>query len=136
MSTVDFTAWVIPPLVLTLGDQAYTVQPPSVERAKMIFAAAARAEVNLGLTPGPLPAELDEILDAIGTSHPALGDKVFEQMAADEVPVETIDRLSYYATFYWARGADYAGALAQLLWGIRDLGSGAAEAGEGEAPKA
>jgi hypothetical protein len=136
VSAADFTAWVIPDLELTLGERTYRVRPPSGARAKMILAAAARAEVNLGMSKGPLPAELEEILAAIGTSHPALGDEVYEQMAADEVPVQVIDRMSYYAAFYWARGADYAGALAVLLWGDRELGDTAAEAGEGEAPKA
>lgn len=136
MSAVDFEAWAVPDLILTFRGQTYTVPPPDVDRAKMILAAAARAEVNLGIKPGPLPAEVERVLDGIGSTHPALTDTVYEQMAADGVPVGSIDRMSYYAVFYWARSAEYAGTIATLLWQLDAAASAdATSGGEGPDPK-
>lgn len=132
MSDVDFEAWVFPDLVLTLGERTYRVSPPSVERAKMILAAAVRAEINLGIYPGPVPEAVERVLETIGDSHPGLGDAVYAQMVADEIPKVSIDRMAYYAVFYWARGAEAAGAIAKLLWAPRDVGS---DGGDGSGPK-
>lgn len=127
---VDFSQWVAPDLELTLGARTYTVPAPSLRRAQKIIAAAVRAEVNLGIVKGEVPAELDEILATIkGVERPGLGTAA-QQMLDDEVPVETIDRMEYYAVFYWARGKDYADALAVLLWAPRSGGE------VGSAPKA
>jgi hypothetical protein len=53
-------------------------------------------------------------------------------MVANKVPAATIDRVTYYAVFYWARGKEYADTLAKLLWMPRDLTPGIAG---GAAPK-
>jgi hypothetical protein len=125
MSAIDFGEWVAPDLELNLGGRTYTVRPPTVEASKMILAAAVRGEVKLGLVKGEVPAEVQAILDGIGNAHPALGD-AYSQMVADQVPAPTIDRVAYYAVFYWARGREYADTLAQLLWLPRDLTPGTA----------
>lgn len=133
MSATDFSQWAIPDLTLTLGGRAYPVRPPSVEDAKRILAAAAYAEVRLGLETGPLPEGVVAVLDAYGPGdYPALG-PAHRALVQDGVDQETIDRMHYYAVFYWTRGKDYAHALAQLLWAPReDLAEGSGE----QAPKA
>jgi hypothetical protein len=115
MGAVDFSEWVAPDLEIKLGGNTYKVSPPSVEAAKMILAAAVRGEVKLGLVGGDVPAEIQEVLDSIGTTHPALGD-VYDALVADGHPAINIDRVAYYSVFYWARGKEYADSLAQLLW--------------------
>jgi hypothetical protein len=131
VGAIDFGEWVAPDLKLELGGRTYTVLPPTVEAAKMILAAAVRGEVNLGLVTGEIPAEVQAMLDSIGDEHPALGD-AYAAMVADNVPAATIDRVAYYAVFYWARGKEYADTLAKLLWLPRDLTPSAAG---GAAPK-
>jgi hypothetical protein len=37
-------------------------------------------------------------------------------MVAAGVHPQTIDRMAYYCVFYWARGKEYADAIAVLLW--------------------
>lgn len=129
MSAVDFGDWAAPGLELVLGGRTYLVRPPSVGDAKVILAAAARGEVNLGITPGPLPDEVASILEAVKRDdHPALGADVYSQMVADDVPAVTIDRMTYYAVFYWARGREYADRLAALLWVPREVETGGADA--------
>ena len=120
MGAIDFGEWVAPDLKLELGGHAYTVRPPTVEAAKMILAAAVRGEVNLGLVKGEIPEEVQAMLDSIGDEHPALGD-AYAAMVTDKVPAATIDRVAYYAVFYWARGKEYADTLAKLLWLPREL---------------
>lgn len=126
MSAVDFEQWVAPDLKITLGGRTYEVQPPSVDSAKKIIAAAVRGEVNLGLVQGEIPAEVQRVLDSIEQDeHPALG-AAYPAMIADGIPALTIDRVAYYAVFFWARGKEYADTLAKLLWLPRDLsGEGA-----------
>jgi len=121
MTAVAFEEWAASDLVLTFGGRTYTVRPPTVEAAKQILAAAVRGEVRFGLVKGPVPDEVQRVLDTIGTSHPGLGDDVYEQMVADGVPSPTIDRMSVYSVFYWARGKEYADALATILWTPREL---------------
>lgn len=134
MATVDFESWAVPQLKLTLGERTYSVRPPSVADAGKLLASALRAEVNLGISAGPLP---DEVLNVLATikpgEHPALGD-VFQQLIDDGIHQATIDRMAYYAVFYWARGKGYADSIAAILWAPREL-TGTAGAGEGEAPK-
>lgn len=125
MSAIDFGEWVAPDLKLQLGGRTYLVRPPTVEAAKMILAAAVRAEVNLELVNGEIPAEVQTILDSIGKQQPALGE-AHAAMVADGVPAPTIDRMAYYAVFYWARGKEYADTLAKMLWLPRDLTAGTA----------
>ena len=120
MGAVDFAEWVAPDLKIDLGGRTYIVRPPTVEAAKMILAAAVSGEVNLRLVAGVIPPEVQTILDTIGEQHPALGE-AHAAMVADEVPAQTIDRVAYYAVFYWARGKEYADTLAKLLWLPRDL---------------
>jgi hypothetical protein len=134
VSATDFAAWVTPDLELPLpGGRIYTVRPPSVEAAKKIIACAVRAEVNLGLVAGEVPAEVQEILATIGKDeHPALGDEVYQQLVADGVDPWTIDKMAVYAIFFWARGREYADTLARIMWTPRDVG--ATKAGE-SAPK-
>lgn len=133
MSAVDFAQWAVPDLKLTLGDRAYFVRPPSTAAARKLLAAAVRAEVNLGIVPGPVPAPVQEVLDTFGPDdHPALGD-VHDQLVADGVDPQTVDRMAYYATFYWARGKQYADWLAIALWAPRDAAQDAAGDGAGGA---
>lgn len=132
MSAVDFEQWVTPDLELTLGGRTYSVRPPTVEVAKKILAAAVRAEVNLGLVKGEVPPEVESVLKTIEPGeHPALGE-AYDQMVADGVPQPTIDRVAYYAVFFWARGRAYADSLAKILWLPRET---AEEGPGGEAPK-
>lgn len=115
--TVDFSAWAVPPLTLTLGERTYAVRPPSVGDMGKLLACAVRAEVNLGLVKGPVSPDIQAVLDTIEPAdHPALGTEVYEQMAADGQHPTVIDRMGYYAVLYWARGKSYADAIAALLW--------------------
>ena len=129
MSAVDFGEWAaVEGLTLTLGGRTYTVPPPTVGAMRQILAAAVRGEVNLRIVQGEIPAEVQEVLDTIGPhDHPALG-PVYDQLVADDVPKLAIDRMAYYAVFYWARGREYADALARILWTPRDLDAEAEEA--------
>ena len=117
MPAVDFGEWAaVDGLELTLGGRTYTVPPPSVRAARLVLAAAVRGEVRLGLVKGEIPAEVQEVLDSIGPDeHPALG-PVYGELAADGVPQAVVDRMAYYAVFYWARGKAYADTLARLMW--------------------
>jgi len=134
VSAVDFEAWATPPLVLTLAGHTYTVDPPTVGAMRQVLAAAVRGEVNLGLVIGPVPDEVQAVLDAMAPDeHPALG-HVWHQMADDGQARVTIDRMAYYAVFYWARGKEYADALAAQLWTPRDVEEPTERTG-GAAPK-
>lgn len=125
MSAVDFGAWAIPGLTLELGGRSYVGRPPSVADGRKLLAAAVRAEVNLGLEEGPIPDDVLEVLATIGPDdHPALGADLHAQLVADGIPQTTIDRMAYYAVFYWARGKAYADRLASILWTPRDLPDG------------
>lgn len=121
MAAVDFGEWAaLEGLTLTLGGRTYTVPPPTVGAMRQILAAAVRGEVNLGLVKGEVPAEVQAVLDTIGPhDQPALG-PVYDALVADDVPKAVIDRMTYYAVFYWARGREYADALARILWTPRD----------------
>lgn len=115
-STSDFKAWAQQDLVIPLGDRTFTVRPPSVDAAGKLLACAVRGEVNLRIVEGPIPDDVQAVLDTIGKDeHPALGDTYKEMVAAGLSPV-TIDRLGYYAVFYWARGEEYADTLARILF--------------------
>ncbi|WP_282946951.1 DUF7426 family protein [Cellulomonas endometrii] len=132
MPAVDFEEWAaVDGLTLTLGGRTYTVPPPSVRAMRQVLAAAVRAEVNLGLVKGEVPPEVQTVLDDIGSDeHPALG-PVYDQLAAAGTPQVVVDRMAYYAVFYWARGKAYADALAKLLWAP----AATEGAGEPDAPK-
>ncbi|POH63634.1 MULTISPECIES: DUF7426 family protein [Cryobacterium] len=125
MSAIDFGEWVASDLELKLGGHTYTVRPPTVEAAKMILAAAVMGEVHLGLVEGEVPPEVQAILDSIGDEQPALGE-AHAAMVADGLPAVNIDRMAYYAVFYWARGKEYADTLAKMMWLPRDLSPGIA----------
>lgn len=119
-TAADFASWAVPDLVIPLGGRDFTVQPPSVEDMGKLLACAVRGEVNLHIVEGPIPDDVQEILDTIGADeHPALGD-TYQEMVTAGVHPTTIDRMAYYAVFYWARGKDYADSLAALLWTPRD----------------
>lgn len=127
--TVDFSAWAIPPLTLTLGARTYVVRPPSVGDMGKLLACAVRAEVNLGLVKGPITPDIQAVLDTIRpTDHPALGAEVYEQMVADKQHPTAIDRMAYYAVLYWTRGKPYADAIATLLWTPRETPDSTSEA--------
>lgn len=130
MAAVDFTDWAVPDLVLALGGRTYRVPPPSVARARHVLACVVRAEINLGLHPGPLPDELGAVLaelDEMPLGHVSLGPDLYEQMVADGHPPLTIDRIAYYALFHWARGKQRADAIATALWAPRQEESGDGE---------
>ena len=128
---VDFGEWAAPGLELTFGGGTYLVPPPTVEDAKKLLAMAVRAEIGLGLVKGEIPDEVQAVLDTIPPGeHPALG-PAYALLVAADVPQPTIDRMAYYATFYWSRGKGYADALARILWGPVE----AEEAEAGDAPK-
>lgn len=135
MGAVDFEQWAVPDLTLTFRGRDYRVSPPDVESAAMVLASAVLAEVKWGLAEGPVPPEVQAVLDSIGTKHPALGDEVYDQMVADKVPKATIDRLAVYAAFYWAKGKAYADTLAAVLWTPRAVEPDAEAAGGGAGPK-
>ncbi len=126
---VDFDAWARPDLDLTLGGRTYSVRPPSVETGATLMACAVRAEINLGIVRGELPEELKGLLDAIEPGeHPALGE-TYHRLQADGVDQVTIDRMAYYAVFYWAKGQEYADWIAQLLWSLEtDVSAGSSSA--------
>lgn len=133
MSVKDFAAWVVPDLKLPLRGRTYSVRPPSVEGAKKCIAAAVLGEVNMGLVKGPVPPEVQEIIDSIEPDeHPALG-AVHDELVADGVDPETINRMTVYVVYYWARGESYADFIAHLQWGkhVEQAGSEA-----GASPKA
>ena len=128
---VDFGEWAAPGLELTFGGGTYMVPPPTVEDAKKLLAMAVRAEIGLGLVKGEIPDEVKAVLDTIPSGeHPALG-PAYALLVAADVPQPTIDRMAYYATFYWARGKPYADALARILWEPVE----AEEAEAGDTPK-
>ena len=128
---VDFGEWAAPGLELTFGGGTYLVPPPTVEDAKKLLALAVRAEIGLGLVKGEIPDEVKAVLDTIPSGeHPALG-PAYALLVAADVPQPTIDRMAYYATFYWTRGKGYADALARILWEPVE----AEEAEAGDAPK-
>lgn len=130
MSAVDFESWAVPTLDLTLGERTYSVRPPNVEAAKKLLAAAVRAEINLGIVDGEVPEEVSKVLATIEPGeHPALGD-VYDRLLNDGVDQATVDRMAYYAVFYWARGKKYADVIAALLWTPRQL----SEEGAGDEP--
>lgn len=114
-SATDFAAWAQQDLVIPIGGRTFVVRPPSVADAGKLLACAVRGEVNLRMVKGPIPDEVQRVLDTIGDEHPALGPAYDEMVEAGLSPV-TIDRLAYYATFYWARGEEYADTLARVLF--------------------
>lgn len=121
VSATDFSAWATPALVLTLGGRTYTVPAPSVDNAKYVLASALRGEVNLGLQDGPIPQDVSDLLAELKPGdHPALGN-VHAQMVKDGIDQVSIDRMTYYAVFYWARGKEFADSLATILWMPRDV---------------
>ena len=132
MTAVDFGEWAaVDGLPLKLGGRTYVVSPPSVRAMRQVLAAAVRAEVNLGLVKGEIPSEVQAVLDDIKPGeHPGLG-SVYDQLAADDVPQAVVDRMTYYAVFYWARGKAYADSLATILWTPRDVGGADAAAPKG-----
>jgi hypothetical protein len=134
-----FADWAIPALTLPPlpgrdGEpRAFVVQPPSVDDVGKLLACAVRGEVKLGIVKGPIPSEVQAILDTITPDeHPALG-PAYQEMFDAGVHPETIGRAAYYSVFYWTRGRDYADSLAALLWGREPLDT---EEAETPAPKA
>lgn len=108
------------------------VPPPTVDDARKIVAAAVRGEVRLGLVKGEIPDPVQRVLDTIGPNdHPALGG-TYQELVDAGVPAATIDRMAYFAVFFWARGKEYADTLATILWTPRDL---SAEGSGGAHPK-
>ncbi|MDR6142388.1 hypothetical protein QE375_001942 [Microbacterium foliorum] len=137
-TATDFADWAIPALTLPPlpgrdGEpHVFVVQPPSVDDVSKLLACAVRGEVKLGIVKGPIPPQVQEILDTITPDqHPALG-STHQDMVAAGVHPETIGRAAYYSVFYWTRGRDYADSLAALLWGREQVDVGEAEA---SAPK-
>lgn len=121
----DFKSWAVPNLVMPLGGRDgvvrdFVVRPPSVDDAAKVLACAIRGEVKLGMVEGPIPDDVQAVLDTIGPDeHPSLGE-AYQEMVDAEVGQITIDRMIYYSIFYWARGEEYADTLARILWTPRD----------------
>ena len=137
MGAVDFDNWVRSDLELHLGEKVYPVPPPDVARAQKILAAAVLGELRIGLVRGDIPDDVQKIMAQISEGeHFALTEPVYEQMVADGIPAATIDRMAYYAVFYWARGQEYADTLAALMWAPEIAAEAAKNAGGGPAPKA
>ncbi len=133
VTAADFASWAVPDLVITLGERDYTIAPPSVDDMGKLLACAVRGEVKLGIVKGPIPEDVQAVLDTIGPDdHPALGEGTYAQAVADGVHPETISRMAYYSVFFWARGKEYADRLAVLLWGREEADRAEAE---GPAPK-
>lgn len=136
MTAVDFDDWAAPDLVLTFKGREYRVPPPCTIDAKKLLAAAALGEIRLGMVSGEASEEVQRILTGIRpTDHFALTDAVYEQMVADKVPMTTIDRMSFYAVFYWARGKQYADMVAGFMWSA-ELALEAAAKATADIPKA
>ena len=120
----DFASWAVPDLVIPLSGRDgvvrdFVVRPPSVDDMGKLLACAVRGEVNLGMVEGPIPDEVQAVLDTIGPhEHPALGD-AYQEMVDAGIHPDTIGRMAYYSVFFWTRGKDYADALALLLWAPR-----------------
>lgn len=133
MTAADFASWAVPDLVLTLGEREYIIPPPSVDDMGKLLACAVRGEVKLGIVKGPIPEDVQAVLDTIQPDeHPALGQANYDQMVADGIHPTTIHRMAYYTVFFWARGKEYADQLAVLLWGREEAERAEAE---GPAPK-
>lgn len=131
-SASDFKAWAQPDLVISFRGRDFIVAPPSVEDSAKLLACAVQFEVELGMVTGPVPDEVQAVLNMIGPDeHPALGSAYAEMVAAGLSPV-TIDRMAVYSLLYWVRGEEYADAMATVMWTPRKL----SEAGESPTPKA
>lgn len=119
MGSVDFTEWAEPPLVLTLGGATYTMAPPSVEQAKTFIACAVHAEQRLGLIKGTIPDELKDLLAKVANTSVGvlgLGESVVKDLRDAGASAVTIDRMGYYAIFYWVRGKARADEIALAFW--------------------
>lgn len=129
----DFTDWAVGDLVLTLDGREYRSRPPSVEQGKLLIAMAIQLEIQLGLVKGDLPEDLDELIQAAGTTpfaEVSLGVDVRDALLADGVNPETIRRMGTYGIFYWVRGKERADLLAEAMWRKE-----AEEAAAADAPK-
>jgi hypothetical protein len=138
MTHTDFSDWVTPDLVLTLGGRTYTVHPPDVARSGQVVALAVQAEHDLGLAAGPVPADMAATIDAIiGTplGDVTLGVDVHRQMQDDGLDPATINRMAYYALLFWARGKQRADRIAVLMWTPKPEQGESADGG-GAGPKA
>lgn len=137
MPVVDFSSWVVPDLVIPLGEARYTVRPPSVDGLKIIVDLAVVAEHRLGVVEGDVPPEVQARVDALGTTpigEVSLGPDVHAQMIADGVHPETIRRTAVFAVHYWARGLVRAEYIARALWALDDAETD--DEPEGDDPKA
>lgn len=119
-TAADFASWAVPDLIITLGERDFIVRPPSVDDMGKLLACAVRGEVGLGIVNGPIPPEVQEVLDSIKGEHPALG-AAYHEMVDAGIHSTTIDRMAYYSVFYWTRGKEYADRIAMLLWGRETL---------------
>lgn len=118
----DFKAWAEPSLRLPWGDRIYEVHPPSVGDAKKVLAAAVRAEIELGLVDSKdVPDGALEVLNDIEPGDAFSLGAAYDEMAADGVPQRTIDRMAYYAVFYWARSEAYADWVATIMFAPREV---------------
>lgn len=121
--SVDFDGWAFPGLRLTLGGREYVFPPPSVEDSKRIVAIAARTEIRFGLSKAKMPKDLEaevQRLDNRPLGEITLGEGGYQQLVDDKVPSPTVERMAFYALFYWARGKDRADSIAAALWTPRE----------------
>lgn len=124
MGFSDFDEWAEEPWHLELGGVTYVVTPPSVKAYGQLLAAAVAGEVNVGLVAGPLPEEVQRVLETVGDDHPALGNDVYQQMVDNGVSHATINKASVYGVYYWTRGQAYADRMAVFLWRKPEDGTG------------
>lgn len=134
MVAVDFDEWAADDLELTYRGRTFTVAPPTVGDWKILAAAAVRFEIEFGLVKAEMPAEMQATLTSLGPdAHPALG-ATHAVMVEAGVPKIYIDKFSYYAIWFWARGRTYADLMAQAMWTPRAIDHPTAGGG-GDAPK-
>lgn len=131
MTTKDLTQFLVPDLVIRLGDNTYTVKPPSRDAGIRMAALVAMGNAafyasnaqcpTCGRTGAvEVPQETRDLLEPI-KDQPlgvlTLGREVFEQMEADGVPEAHQDRVAQYALYYWVLGEQAADATFEATYG-------------------
>lgn len=111
-----------PNLELEVGTKLYVIPPPTKKNG-LILAAVVTAGANK--EEGEEPSqEIQQVLDGVDPdqdfSEMALGKRVFDLMVKDDVPGSHIDRLGFYAMYYWVLGETAADAIFEAQYGNYD----------------